>query len=453
LHLATDGAGVWVAAWNLSWPGDWIAVSRSTDEGRTWSDPVQLNSDAPPYSGFHNYAKLAADGAGNWMAVWRYAQDGEDDRVLFPRSTDGGQTWTDAAPLYAAAYTDSGVDRNPTIRTDGFGNFLVFWDSGDDLGGTIGTDQDILLSRSTDGGLTWTEPSVVNSNADVDSGFDWGPQATTDGLRNWVVVWSSGDSLNGTVGADQDILFSRSTDGGWTWTPPAPLNTNAAVDSGKDFSPQVATDGLGNWVAAWGSEDSLGGTIGTDADILFAQAVSRDQDDLIVAFGQPGLWVWQNDALWSKLHGKDPDAAVAGDLDGNGQDDLAVDFGDAGLWIWQNDAQWQKLHGTNPDGAVTGDLDGNGQDELVIDFGPPGLWVWENNASWRKLHGVNPECLATGNLDGLTAGPAPAAPAPAAPPPAGSPSSEFSGTAAASSDGEATERTAAAAPTAAYGAG
>lgn len=34
------------------------------------------------------------------------------------------------------------------------------------------------------------------------------------------------------------------------FTPPAALNTNAGTDSGNDFSPTLATDGQGNWVAA-----------------------------------------------------------------------------------------------------------------------------------------------------------------------------------------------------------
>jgi hypothetical protein len=37
-------------------------------------------------------------------------------------------------------------------------------------------------------------------------------------------------------------------------TPPVALNFNAVSDSGRDFAPQVTTDGLGNWVAVWGGK-------------------------------------------------------------------------------------------------------------------------------------------------------------------------------------------------------
>jgi hypothetical protein len=39
-----------------------------------------------------------------------------------------------------------------------------------------------------------------------------------------------------------------------TFSPTAALNTNAATDSGDDFSPQVTTDGAGNWGSADGEE-------------------------------------------------------------------------------------------------------------------------------------------------------------------------------------------------------
>ena len=50
---------------------------------------------------------------------------------------------------------------------------------------------------------------------------------------------------------------------------PEPLNANAGTDIGGDGSAQLTTDGLGNWVAVWWSNESaIGGGIGPDSDIL-----------------------------------------------------------------------------------------------------------------------------------------------------------------------------------------
>jgi len=283
-EVTTDGAGNWVVVWDcwddlggtIGWDSD-ILVSRSTDNGATWTPVAPLNTNATTDSGDDRWANLATDGSGNWVAVWRSNDSlggtiGEDSDILVSRSTDNGATWTAPAALDTNAATDSGVDTSPKLATDRWGNWVAVWTSRGSLGGTIGTDDDILVARSTDNGVTWTTPAALNTNAATDSGADFSPDVTTDGASNWVIVWVSNDDFCGTIGTDGDILVSRSTDNGLTWTAPAPLNSNAATDSGDDDWADLATDGSANWVAVWRSNDSLGGSIGTDWDILVATA-------------------------------------------------------------------------------------------------------------------------------------------------------------------------------------
>jgi hypothetical protein len=174
--------------------------------------------------------------------------------VAFALLVNGGTpayAWTAPAALNTNAATDLGFDAWPQVATDGGGNWVAVWYSEDTLGATIGTDYDVLVARSTDNGATWTAPVPLNTNAATDSGDDYPAQVTTDDGGNWVAVWYSNDSLGGTIGTDYDVLVARSTDNGATWTAPVPLNTNAATDSGNDYSCQVTTDGGGNWVAVW----------------------------------------------------------------------------------------------------------------------------------------------------------------------------------------------------------
>ena len=51
--------------------------------------------------------------------------------------------------------------------------------------------------------------------------------------------------------------------------PRPPCSTPTAPPiQGFDSAPQVTTDGAGNWVAVWSSDENLGGTAGTDYDIF-----------------------------------------------------------------------------------------------------------------------------------------------------------------------------------------
>ena len=252
-----------------------IFVARSTNNGATWTAPALLNTNATTDSGWDYDPQVTTDNAGHWVAVWESRENlsgaGTDYDILVARSTDNGATWTAPALLNTNATTDSGWDVSPQVTTDGWGNWVAVWFSYENLSGA-GTDEDIFTARSTDNGATWTAPDLLNTNATTDLMGDYNPQVTTDNAGNWVAVWRSNEDLSG-AGTDRDIFVARSTDNGVTWTAPALLNTNATTDLQGDYLPQVTTDNAGNWVAVWQSNTAnIGGGIGIDCDILFSMS-------------------------------------------------------------------------------------------------------------------------------------------------------------------------------------
>ncbi|MCH7958529.1 MAG: exo-alpha-sialidase, partial [Candidatus Hydrogenedentes bacterium] len=284
--LVTDGAGNWVAVWdsdeNLNGTAGIdrdVFVATSTDNGTTWTAPAVLNTNGTADTGNDLDPQVTTDGAGNWVAVWHSNENlggagSTEDDIFVSRSTDNGATWTAPALLNTNATTDTGADRVPQVTTDGAGNWVAAWWSADDMGATVGTDRDIFVSRSTDNGATWTALALLNTNGASDSGEDFDPQVTTDGAGNWVTVWYSNENLGG-AGTDRDIFVATSTDNGATWTAPALLNTNGTTDTRSDNRPQVTTDGAGSWVAVWDSDEDLGGTAGTDFDIFVATSADN----------------------------------------------------------------------------------------------------------------------------------------------------------------------------------
>jgi len=282
-EVITDSAGIWITVWmsNTDLSGTRgsdvdIFVAHSKDNGHSWSPAKALNTNAHLDSGDDMFPRLVTDEAGNWVAVWGSDENlgnmvGSDFDILVSRSIDNGVSWSEPATLNNNADSDTGDDIIPQITTDKRGNWVAVWRSDENLGGTAGTDWDIFIARSMDNGISWSTPETLNSNADSDMNQDYFSDVISDGSGNWIAVWESGD----TAGIDTDIFYSRSTDNSVSWSEPETLNGNADTDSGSDWSPEVTTDGAGNWVAVWESYESLHGTAGSDGDIFVARSTDN----------------------------------------------------------------------------------------------------------------------------------------------------------------------------------
>jgi len=284
-QITTDGNGTWIAVWDsfdslgntIGFDFD-IFMSRSTDNGQTWSSLGVLNTNAATDNGDDIRPILSTDNNGNWICVWESTSTiggvgGNDLDIVYTRSSDNGLNWTAPAFLNTNAATDSRDDEIPYIANDGAGNWVAIWDSNENLNGTAGLDFDILVSRSSNNGATWSAPALLNTNGTTDEGDDFRSQIITDNAGTWLAVWSSDDNVGGSD-FDNDILVARSTNNGLTWTAPALLNSTAAIDSGFDYRPAIATDGAGNWVAAWHSNENIGGS-GNDFDLYVSRSTNN----------------------------------------------------------------------------------------------------------------------------------------------------------------------------------
>jgi len=131
------------------------------------------------------------------------------------RSTDGGMTWT--AGIITSSY---GIWGDPCIVADRNGIFYYFHINNNQTG-TI-SDQ-IICHRSFDGGLTW------------DNGFPFGKNGEKFQEKIWAVsdpethylyaAWTQDDVFgSATPGDSSNIMFSRSTDQGQTWSIPVRIN-------------------------------------------------------------------------------------------------------------------------------------------------------------------------------------------------------------------------------------
>lgn len=185
--VATDDSNIFVT-WSDDHMGNTaIFLSKSTDGGLTFSPPQNISNNMEYSVG----PSIATDGS-NIFVTWVYHLEGKNPDILFSKSIDGRETFS--APQNIS--NTSGYSTTPSIATDG-SNIYITWTDSQPQSSLI------LLSKSTDGGETFSTPQNISSN----TGFSSSQSIATDGtdiFNTW--AWAER-----SVEDRQDVLFSKST--------------------------------------------------------------------------------------------------------------------------------------------------------------------------------------------------------------------------------------------------
>jgi BNR repeat-like domain len=158
--VAVAGDGAIYVAWRAILPGDIrdVVVTRSTDGGKTWAEPVRTRADDWVYPGCpHAGPSLELDEAGGVHVAWWTGKEGEAG-VYYAHSTDGGKSFS-AQPI---ATGERARPAHVQLAVAG-AQVYVAWDDG------LSEVPRVLLRRSADGGETFrreellSEPGVAAS--------------------------------------------------------------------------------------------------------------------------------------------------------------------------------------------------------------------------------------------------------------------------------------------------
>ncbi|HEV7519382.1 MAG TPA: sialidase family protein, partial [Thermoanaerobaculia bacterium] len=225
----------------------------------TWTPRAIVAATA--VDGQSSIPRFAAHGSSNAYVAWRRfpfpgSFFGNGNTIGFSRSTDNGASWSAPIDLGPEFFTMDQVLGNDRVHTaPGLavdtsssryaGNVYVVYADNDNHDGA-----DVVFQRSTDGGLTFTTPLRLDSRPGNDRA-QWFPWVTVDSStgRVWVFYYDQGIA---TSGDRTETTVTYSDDGGSHWSAPAPLTDRPfqggwGNDTGQpnlgDYNEAVAQNG------------------------------------------------------------------------------------------------------------------------------------------------------------------------------------------------------------------
>lgn len=213
-----------------------LFVFRSSDGGLSWGDPVTVINGVPGV--FEDKELIACDRTGgvydgNLYVTW--ARFGYNTDIMLSRSTDGGQSFTPATEISGSSGVQWPV---PVVGSDG--SIYVAW-----VDYSPGS---IKLDKSIDGGATFGSDRTVANTSFVSGNISGGIQAFSYPAMDADITGGPFDGnlyvayMDYGVGYDTDIFFTRSTDGGNTWSTAVRINDDAVGNGRDQFHPWITID-------------------------------------------------------------------------------------------------------------------------------------------------------------------------------------------------------------------
>ncbi|MHA2308960.1 MAG: hypothetical protein ACXABJ_06765, partial [Candidatus Heimdallarchaeaceae archaeon] len=198
----------WDDAYNYGGSGGdqdvYFKVRNSTTD--SWTLPTLISTESSLYS---ERSDITIDSLGNRYIAWldgtNYNGSGATADIFFKKWSSSSKSWS---LTEVVSTTSTGPAFVPNIVTDGFDNLHFLWFDETNYHSS-GLDQDVFHKMFNSSSNSWSQVSVVSTNAADDS---WRPLADVDSLNTIHTVWMDRTPNYGGSGLDIDIMYKYGYD-------------------------------------------------------------------------------------------------------------------------------------------------------------------------------------------------------------------------------------------------
>jgi hypothetical protein len=210
-----------------------LYIAYSSNGGATWSAPIKVNDGTSSFERVIGAYPAVDHATGTVYDSWH---DYAKGKIFVDKSTTGGASWgkdVAAATTHTGFGQDIGCNggrsQSPAhhLKVGASGVLhLVYADN------VAGRGFDILYTRSTNGGATWSVP--VRLNDDSGPAHQYHPTLAVSGSTVTVTFYDRRDDSNNCA---SQVYATQSTDGGLNWSANVKLSTAASNFDGNPNGP------------------------------------------------------------------------------------------------------------------------------------------------------------------------------------------------------------------------
>ncbi|MBA1340577.1 MAG: hypothetical protein C5S40_00335 [ANME-2 cluster archaeon] len=212
------------AAWVRFAPPFPMMMAYTDDGGLSWSEPQQINNPPNRSAG----GDICIGPGGEVYVCWSGVTDVSPFKEIyvgFASSTNGGTGWNVTEEAFIMNGITGLLPEKGNIRVNGLPNIAVDTAEGEKHGwiyivtgqkGLLpaGSEPDIILNRSTDGGASWSAGIRVNQDPADNGKIQYFPNIHTDKFGAVNIIFY--DDRN-TTPDSAGVFLARSTNGGDEW--------------------------------------------------------------------------------------------------------------------------------------------------------------------------------------------------------------------------------------------